>query len=295
MIKIDPKQQKWLRVDRARDFVVLSAGAMGVLVILAVSGALGWVEVLTASIVIAAGALAFFVGTIPSASPDDLVEGEGAETEPEGPGLVDIIQALPLPALLIDRHGHIDVMNKRASTVFRIMPEIEGLTSAAIRHPELLRAIDQVSAGQTVESLELTFARETDEVWKAQVVDMPLTGDILVILKDRTAIRRAERARADFLANASHELRTPLTSIAGFIETMRGPAKDDKDSWDEFLEIMQSQSERMRRLIHDLLSLSRIELSEHKRPCDKVDFAAMTAKTVESLRPVALIRGFRSA
>ncbi|HCX08771.1 MAG TPA: two-component sensor histidine kinase, partial [Hyphomonas sp.] len=78
--------------------------------------------------------------------------------------------------------------------------------------------------------------------------------------------RRAARARSDFLANASHELRTPLTALSGFIETMRGPAKDDKDSWDRFLAIMAGETERMSRLIADLLSLSRIESSEHVSP-----------------------------
>ena len=49
----------------------------------------------------------------------------------------------------------------------------------------------------------------------------------LVLLRDETDARRDERMRADFLANASHELRTPLASLAGFIETLRGHAKDD--------------------------------------------------------------------
>ena len=114
---------------------------------------------------------------------------------------------------------------------------------------------------------------------------------MLVVLKDRSAVKRAERARADFLANASHELRTPLTSLAGFIETMQGAGKDDKESWGKFLGIMSEQTERMQRLIDDLLSLSSIELSEHKSPKDKVDLAAITLVMVESMRPVAADQG----
>ena len=94
---------------------------------------------------------------------------------------------------------------------------------------------------------------------------------LLVDLQDVTALIRSEQMRVDFVANVSHELRTPLTSLTGFIETLRGPAKDDADAREKFLAIMQEQSERMFRLINDLLSLSRIELDEHSRPTDPVD------------------------
>jgi two-component system phosphate regulon sensor histidine kinase PhoR len=78
----------------------------------------------------------------------------------------------------------------------------------------------------------------------------------MLVLADDTSSKRAERMRADFLANASHELRTPLASLAGFIETLAGPARDDEEARERFLGIMQVQTERMRRLIDDLLSLS---------------------------------------
>jgi two-component system phosphate regulon sensor histidine kinase PhoR len=110
-------------------------------------------------------------------------------------------------------------------------------------------------------------------------------------MHDLTDIKRAELARVDFLANASHELRTPLTSLAGFIETMRGPARDDPAAWDRFLEIMQGQADRMRRLISDLLSLSRIELNEHRPPETLTDLAAVVREVVDALQPVARSRG----
>ena len=75
---------------------------------------------------------------------------------------------------------------------------------------------------------------------------------------DETDTRRAERMRVDFLANASHELRTPLASLSGFIETLRGHAKDDPQAREHFLRIMTTQAERMSRLNDDLMSLSRI-------------------------------------
>src|SRR5690606_3998207 len=91
-------------------------------------------------------------------------------------------------------------------------------------------------------------------------------GLFAVMFKDQSEARRIDRMRADFIANASHELRTPLASVAGFIETLRGPARDDARAREAFLGIMQGQTERMARLIDDLLSLSRIEVRPYSRP-----------------------------
>ena len=86
-----------------------------------------------------------------------------------------------------------------------------------------------------------------------------------------------------FVAHVSHELRTPLTSLVGFIETIQGPAKDDAEKVEHFLGIMHGQAERMRRIVADLLSLSRIELREHAPPKDRVDLGRILGNVVESL------------
>jgi two-component system, OmpR family, phosphate regulon sensor histidine kinase PhoR len=104
-------------------------------------------------------------------------------------------------------------------------------------------------------------------------------------LSDETEVRMSERMRADFLANASHELRTPLAAIIGFIETLRGPARDDEVARARFLEVMANQAERMSRLIADLLSLSRIELNEHVPPTGRSDMAIVVQEAVNGLQP----------
>src|SRR6202000_742205 len=93
----------------------------------------------------------------------------------------------------------------------------------------------------------------------------------VVALHDVTELKRVEQMRADFVANASHELRTPLAAVLGFIETLQGPARDDSDAAERFLGIMHEQAGRMSRLVADLLTLSRIELSEHSRPQGQAD------------------------
>jgi two-component system phosphate regulon sensor histidine kinase PhoR len=93
--------------------------------------------------------------------------------------------------------------------------------------------------------------------------------------------------RADFLANASHELRTPLASLVGFIETLRGPARDDPAAHERFLGIMAGQAGRMARLIEDLLSLSRIEMTEHVPPTEMCDLGVVVIDVAAAIAPLA--------
>jgi two-component system phosphate regulon sensor histidine kinase PhoR len=89
--------------------------------------------------------------------------------------------------------------------------------------------------------------------------------------------------RSDFVANASHEMRTPLASIIGAIETLQGAAKNDAKAREMFLGTMLTQAQRMKRLIDDLLTLSRIELDEHVLPSARVDLAKITAQACAHL------------
>jgi two-component system phosphate regulon sensor histidine kinase PhoR len=133
-----------------------------------------------------------------------------------------------------------------------------------------------------------------DRFWQARALPLARTvaeARLAVLwLRDETELRRSERARADFLANASHELRTPLASLAGFIETLRGHAREDEAARDRFLAIMQTQAERMRRLIEDLMSLSRIELGEHIPPSGVTDLVSIVADVLDGLAPLAAER-----
>jgi two-component system phosphate regulon sensor histidine kinase PhoR len=112
-------------------------------------------------------------------------------------------------------------------------------------------------------------------------------------LHDLTSIKRTEQMRADFVANVSHELKTPLASLIGYIETLRGPARDDKDAGERFLAIMEAQAQRMNCLVEDLLSLSRIELHEHTAPTGEVDLPGLLRQIAESQQARMEARGQR--
>lgn len=281
---------------RFQDFLVLTSGSVAVLALLFLTGAIGLVEWVTGAVVMTAGALAFYVGSAPNANrirEAPVLETPAAVTTAARPSEIEqFILALPLPALLISPQGQITSVNAHAQSLFRLNNANAVVPVATLRQPDLLAAVDRVRNDGANERVEFTQHGEA-EVWMAHVRSGPESRSVLMVFEDLTAVRRAERARADFLANASHELRTPLTAIGGFIETMRGPAKDDKEAWDGFLDIMGQQTERMKRLVADLLSLSRIEFSEHRAPSTEIDFAETVRKTSLALVPIAKEAGIK--
>lgn len=170
-----------------------------------------------------------------------------------------------------------------------------GDVAALLRHPSLAAAVDRALLEHRPQTADLVLPVPVTREIAAQVIPMepPLAdgGSIVVVLSDRTRERKVERMRADFVANASHELRTPLASLIGFIETLRGPAEDDAAARKRFLGIMAEQSERMRRLIDDLLGLSRVELVEHQPPTGDAAIGEIARAEAEALEPLFRGRG----
>ncbi len=166
-----------------------------------------------------------------------------------------------------------------------------AISRRRLRRPVILEAVQRVRQSGVAEEVEFADLVPVDRFYKALVTRVPrLEGSgaaILVVIRDLTEVKRIEQMRADFIANASHELRTPLSSLVGFIETLRGHARDDAEAREQFLRIMDEQARRMRRLIDDLLSLSRIELNEHVAPSGAVDLEAAAREVADALQPLA--------
>jgi two-component system, OmpR family, phosphate regulon sensor histidine kinase PhoR len=209
-----------------------------------------------------------------------------------------ILQALPEPLLVIraepgSAERRISFANAAARDFFRI-GEDGGMLVAAIRRPEVL---DLVEASLAEDKPGEAPFESQERLLRAFSRPLPSKDDaareVVLMIRDETDARRSERMRADFLANASHELKTPLASVKGFIETLRGHARDDPASRDKFLAIMAAQAERMGRLIEDLMSLSRIELNEHVPPEGKVETALVAGDVVDALAPLAAKSGVK--
>ena len=214
-----------------------------------------------------------------------------------------ILDALPDPVLVIAADDPADLTGRRfifvnaaARELLKIQQD-SGLLVTSVRDPQVLEAVDEALFGNIASETLYEIRGAQDRVLRA--IAKPLGagqggGRLAVLaLRDETDVRRAERTRADFLANASHELRTPLASLLGFIETLRGHAKEDEGAREKFLAIMQAQAERMSRLIDDLLSLSRIELNEHIAPDGEVDLTLAVMDVLDAFSPVAADRSIK--
>lgn len=217
--------------------------------------------------------------------------------------LAAVLDASPDPLLVVCAREpddltslRIERANAAARSLFR-PGATPVLLVSVLRDPEVLSAVEEALFGGIEGRCAFTSGAAQERVFQALARPLEPEADGLrravLLFRDETDLRRAERTRADFLANASHELRTPLASLSGFIETLRGHARDDREAQDRFLGIMQNQADRMGRLIDDLLSLSRIELNEHVAPQGRTDLALAAADVVDALGLQAARRGVR--
>ena len=198
-----------------------------------------------------------------------------------------LLGEFPAPVMLLDARQRVLFVND-AMRAFTGPGSERKPVSAVLRNPDLLDAIGTAARGETAAPVSFSQPVPMErhyQAYLAQVNDAPPV--LALLLHDLTAIRIGERMRADFVANASHELRTPLAAVTGFIDTLRGHAREDEKARDEFLGIMSVQVERMRRLIDDLLSLSRIEQNEHVPPVDRVALADILKEAASGLMPLA--------
>ena len=189
-----------------------------------------------------------------------------------------LVERLPDPLLKLDGDGRLLWRNDSAINAFG------DETAALLRHPDIRAALGEaLSTGAPVRR-EIVLAAP---VMRALEVTMiPVGAPVYMLVSDRTRERALEKMRADFVANSSHELRTPLASLIGFIETLRGPAADDPEAQQRFLGIMAEQAGRMQRVIGDLLSLSKIEISEHSPPKELLHLPPLLERIVAGLEPM---------
>src|SRR5262245_40830575 len=275
-------------IEWRRAYMAVAAVAVLVLALVAIAGA--------PAMVVASVAGAFILGAgiyVATARQERARHAPHASPTPSAGGIPeaarDVMQYLDDPLLLLDPSGRIVFANRTAEPLVGADAERKHI-SAVLRTPELLEAVERILAGADAETVSFSILVPLQRHFRASIVRTrggAAGGIILIQIHDLTAVRRAEELRADFVANASHELRTPLAAVSGFIDTLRGHARNDADARDRFLEIMNGEASRMRRLSDDLLSLTRIELNEHNPPAGVVDVVAVVRGAARALSPLA--------
>lgn len=212
---------------------------------------------------------------------------------------VDIIDSIADPILLLNETRRVIGANRAARILLGEGIEDRDL-AISLRHPETLDAVNEVLSGAVEKATAtVTFPVPIQRVFEATVAGVTEKGGkqgvpsirAVIALHDITEVRGAEQMRADFVANVSHELRSPLTALIGFIETLSGVAEDDRTARKKFLSIMETESQRMARLIDDLLSLSKVESKEHVNPTSPVDLGLVLHQVADTLSNRASAKG----
>jgi two-component system phosphate regulon sensor histidine kinase PhoR len=204
-----------------------------------------------------------------------------------------IVDGLPLAAMVVDQSRRLVCLNTLAEEIWGT-----GLADrhyeVALRNPVLTGAIAECFRDRKTFQTRISTiigSRESTFSLKVAAIEGEAFQGVLATFEDVSPLEDVGQMRRDFVANVSHELRTPLTALLGFIETLRGPAKDDARARDRFLEIMEAEASRMNRLVRDLLSLSRVESEERIRPGQQLDLLGTVQSTVKALEPIAEDKG----
>lgn len=241
-------------------------------------------------LVLAVMLLGYFLGRVTAPEPVVALPPPALEPPPQPRGDAPPVDRLHIESLngpvLILRGTWVEAANSAARSLLgaRVVGSDIRLT---VRHPALLDAVDQVMAEGASDEREITGLGlgglgQGNRSFRLRAL-ADAEGRCIVLLDDVTQAKATERMRVDFVANASHELRTPLATLTGFIETLQGPAAEDEPARQRFLGIMAQEADRMRRLIDDLMSLSRIELDKFIRPNQPLALAGIAGEVARTL------------
>jgi two-component system phosphate regulon sensor histidine kinase PhoR len=280
-----------LSTARGKVGILLSGMIAGGGAVLLLGAPVFWAMVVLALAVLLVGGFVTFqepISRVPEQHPDDPLDILPPLTRL-------VLDRLPTPVMLLDGSERVLFVNQSMREV--LGPGLERKKiGQVLRHPDVLAAVADANAAGAAANVPLTLPVPVERHFQVHVARVQVAPSITaLLLHDVTVVRRSEQMRADFVANASHELRTPLAAVSGFIDTLRGHARDDAVAREQFLDIMAGETARMRRLIHDLLSLARIEMNEHVRPEGRIALEGVVRQAAQVLMPLAAQDGVRIA
>lgn len=193
------------------------------------------------------------------------LEFQVQELENRNEQLNKLIENLNIGIMLLDESRLIKMVNPAMSEILEInMSDNIGRPYIHfISNPWIIELIETTYETGKAQSEEFNLVNSEEYILDATIIPVNLASEaehgLIVLFYDITEIRRLEKVRTDFVANASHELRTPVTALKGFTETLLDGALEDRDTLIHFLEIMHEESERLDSIVGDILQLSRLE------------------------------------
>ncbi|MCY7486138.1 two-component system histidine kinase PnpS [Paenibacillus alvei] len=191
--------------------------------------------------------------------------------------------------VMIDAKGHVGLLNRKAEHILGIKStEWIGRAFEDVHAPlEMQQMAAEVLERKISSHDEITLYYPEERLLDVSVVPVYFTDNewagALLVMQDVSAIRRLERMRSEFVANVSHELKTPIAAVKGFAETLMNGAMNDPEIASSFLQIIHDESERLNRLIGDILELSKIESKRVPLQYSPVQVDLFLERTVEML------------
>ncbi|MEM7441167.1 MAG: ATP-binding protein [Pseudomonadota bacterium] len=202
-----------------------------------------------------------------------------------------VLNALSVAVFVVDADQRIQFNNAAAVSLFGPGPRGRMLASY-VPNKRCIRAVEEVIDGRSSASVSVTLQLAVPTTFRMTATHLSPLPDqdelpgVVVSFEDVSHVLEARQMRSDFVANVSHELRSPLTTLGGIIETLQGHARYDPDATTRFLDLMETESQRMARIIDDLLSLSKLQSVERYAPTDPVDLPPVIEGVAALLGPI---------
>jgi two-component system, OmpR family, phosphate regulon sensor histidine kinase PhoR len=211
------------------------------------------------------------------------------EIRQNGTRLQSVLDNMTSGVVMIAHDGRVILYNRQAELLLGSSArERVGRSYSEIRqHYELVGLIREGLEDPVPLHEEWTVYFPEERLLEINLVPMKMSGEeepgLLLVLQDVSAIRRLERMRSEFVANVSHELKTPVAAVKGFAETLLAGAMNDPETARSFLTIIQDESERLNRLIGDILELSKIESRRSPLLFSPIELSPFLARMTELL------------
>jgi two-component system phosphate regulon sensor histidine kinase PhoR len=217
--------------------------------------------------------------------------------------LAAVLEALPEPALVTDEFGELLVSNPSADALLGLADASPGdrAISALIKCQQLLDLLNETQRrkGSSARTGEITLPDPQGQQRCYRISAAPLAvsrsaaGEpsaplgVVAVLRDVSAMKAAERRHAEFVSAVSHEMKTPLAGIKAYVEMLAEGEADDEKTREEFLNVIQSQADRLQRLVDNLLNLARVESGVVRVNKQNLSLNALLEEAVDIVRPAA--------
>ncbi|WP_026859562.1 MULTISPECIES: cell wall metabolism sensor histidine kinase WalK [Jeotgalicoccus] len=216
------------------------------------------------------------------------VQEAQANTESEKKRLDSVITHMSDGIIATDRKGRIRIVNEMAVGMLNLGVQSDELHGKNML--ELLRLGEELNLEDIIQEANdshLIFIDSADDSatlrvnFSTIVTDTGFINGYIAVLHDVTEQERIDAERREFVANVSHELRTPLTSMRSYIEALQEGAWQDEEIAPKFLSVTRAETDRMGRLVEDLLQLSRMDNDAEEIQKEVVDFKLFINRVID--------------